>query len=327
MTPLKVYVTRMIPDEGLARLRERCEVSVNPEDRPLTRAELLTRSAGMDGVLGLLTDRIDAGFFDAVPGLKGYANYAVGYDNIDLPEATRRGIPVSNTPDVLTQATAELAWTLLLAVARRVVESDRVMRSGTWPGWGPLQFIGADVSGKTLGIVGPGRIGQAMARMSKGFGMRVVYWGGRQPSRVLEDEMGAERLSFAELLSQSDFISVHLPLNPETRHLFNADTLRMMKPTAFLINTARGPVIDEADLVEALNKRIIAGAGLDVYEAEPKMAPGLDTCPPAVLLPHVGSGTHSSRTGMALLAAENLLAMLEGRTPPTCLNPEVLSKK
>lgn len=326
MSRPKVYVTRMIPEEGLAYLRERFEVAVNPDDRPLARKELLARVAGAEGVLGLLTDRIDAGFFEAAPLLKGYANYAVGYDNIDVAEATRRGIPVSNTPDVLTQATAELAWALLFAVARRVVETDAVMRSGSWPGWGPLQFIGADVSGKTLGIVGPGRIGQAMARMSRGFGMRIVYWGGRTPSRVMEDELGAERLGFEELLAQSDFISIHVPLSPETKHLFNARTLRLMKPTAFLINTARGPVIDEAALVEALNARVIAGAGLDVYEQEPRMAEGLAGCPSAVLLPHVGSATHSSRTGMALLAARNLTAMLTGEAPPTCLNPEVLKK-
>ncbi len=319
-----VYVTRQIPDAGLAKLRERCNVTVNPADRPLSREELLAAVAEADGVLGLLTDKIDAGFFDAARRLKGYANYAVGFDNIDVPEATRRRIPVSNTPDVLTNATAELAWTLLLAVARRVVETDAVMRSGTWPGWGPLQFIGADVTGKTLGIVGAGRIGTAMARMSKGFAMQVLYTSRSRANEALETELGARRVGFDELLAQSDFVSIHAPLNPSTKHLFDAAAFAKMKRTAVLVNTGRGPVVKEEDLVAALNAGTIAGAGLDVYEAEPRMAAGLAQCRNAVLLPHVGSATVSARDGMSLLAAENLLAMLEGRRPPTCLNPEVL---
>jgi glyoxylate reductase len=324
MTRPKVYVTRRIPDPGLALLREHCTVEVNPEDRPLAREELLAKAADSDGVLGLLTDKIDAGFFDAAPRLKGYANYAVGFDNIDVPEATRRRIPVSNTPDVLTNATAELAWTLLLATARRVAEADKIMRSGTWPGWGPLQFIGADVTGKTLGIVGAGRIGTAMARMSRGFAMRVLYTSRSKPNPALEQELGAQRVEFDVLLAESDFVSIHAPLNPASRHLFNAAAFAKMKRTAILINTGRGPVIKEDDLVAALQAGTIAGAGLDVYEAEPKMAPGLAHCPNTVLLPHVGSATVSARDGMSLLAARNLLAMLQGQRPPTCLNPEVL---
>ena len=320
----KVYVTRRILDPGLDLLREHCAVEVNPEDRPLRRDELLAHVADADGVIGLLTDRIDAEFFDAARRLKGYANYAVGFDNIDVPEATRRRIPVSNTPDVLTNATAELAWTLLLAVARRVVETDAVMRSGTWPGWGPLQFIGADVTGKTLGIVGAGRIGTAMARMSKGFAMQVLYTSRSRANEALETELGARRVGFDELLAQSDFVSIHAPLNPSTKHLFDAAAFAKMKRTAVLVNTGRGPVVKEEDLVAALNAGTIAGAGLDVYEAEPRMAAGLAQCRNAVLLPHVGSATVSARDGMSLLAAENLLAMLEGRRPPTCLNPEVL---
>jgi glyoxylate reductase len=209
-------------------------------------------------------------------------------------------------------------------VARRVVETDAVMRSGTWPGWGPLQYIGADVSGKTLGIVGAGRIGTAMARMSRGFGMKVLYTSRSRANAVLEEELGARRVGFDELLAESDFVSIHAPLNPSTRHLFDAAALARMKRTAILVNTGRGPVIKEDDLVAALNQGVIAGAGLDVYEAEPRMAPGLALCRNAVLLPHVGSATISARDGMSLLAAENLLAMLQGRRPPTCLNPEVL---
>ncbi|WP_028575914.1 2-hydroxyacid dehydrogenase [Desulfomicrobium escambiense] len=324
MSRPRIFVTRRIPEAGLTRLRASFEVVVNPDDRPLTTEELHRGVADADAVVGLLTDRIDAAFFDAAPNLKGYANYAVGYDNIDVAEATRRGIPVSNTPDVLTMATAELAWALLFAVARRVVETDAVMRSGAWTGWGPLQFIGADVSGRTLGIVGAGRIGTAMARMSAGFNMRVLYTSSSSRNEELERDLGARRVEFDELLRESDFISIHTPLRPSTRHLFNADAFRLMKNTAILINTGRGPVIREDDLVAALRAGEIGGAGLDVYEMEPRMAEGLKDCPNTVLLPHIGSATHSTRDNMALLAAENIEAMLAGTRPPTILNPEVL---
>lgn len=324
MSRPRIFVTRRIPEAGLTRLRASFDVVVNLDDRPLTTEELHRGIADADAVIGLLTDRIDAAFFDAAPNLKGYANYAVGYDNIDVAEATRRGIPVSNTPDVLTMATAELAWALLFAVARRVVETDAVMRSGAWTGWGPLQFIGADVSGRTLGIVGAGRIGTAMARMSAGFGMRVLYTSSSSRNEELERDLGARRVDFDELLRESDFISIHTPLRPSTRHLFNADAFRRMKNTAILINTGRGPVIKEDDLVAALRSGEIGGAGLDVYEMEPRMAEGLKDCPNTVLLPHIGSATHSTRDNMALLAAENIEAMLAGTKPPTILNPEVL---
>jgi len=322
-----VYVTRLIPAAGLDLLRTVCEVEVNPDDRPLGRDELLAKVRDKDGVIGLLTDRIDGEFFDAAPRLKGYANYAVGFDNIDVAEATRRRIPVSNTPGVLTDATAELAWTLLFAVARRVVEADAVMRSGQWSGWGPLQFLGADVCGKTLGIVGAGRIGTAMALMSKGFRMSVVYSSssGRR-NDVLEAELGARLVPFEDLLAQSDFISLHAPLTPRSKHLFNAAAFRRMKDSAILINTGRGPLIKEDDLVDALKIGQIAGAGLDVYEFEPRLAQGLAALPNTVLLPHVGSATTSTRTNMATMAARNLLAMLSGGRPETCLNPEVLGR-
>lgn len=320
----KVYITRQIPKAGVELLRQAADVTVNAEDRPLSRQELLDNVADCDGVIGLLTERIDAEFFDAAPRLKGYANYAVGFDNIDVAEATRRGLPVSNTPGVLTDATAECAWALIFSVARRVVESDAVMRSGTWTGWGPLQFIGGDVTGKTLGIVGAGRIGTATALMSRGFGMKVLYTSssGRR-NEVLDEELGAQLVSFDDLLAQSDFISLHAPLTPETRHLFNADAFARMKKTAYLINTARGPVIDEAALVMALRDGEIAGAGLDVYENEPQMADGLADLDNVVVLPHIGSATISSRTDMATLAARNLLAMINGTQPETCLNPQL----
>ena len=321
-----VLVTRRIPEAGLALLRQTAEVWVNPEDRPLPREELLRRAATAHGVVGLLTDRIDAGFFDAAPLLRGYANYAVGYDNIDVPEATRRGLPVSNTPDVLTTATAELAWALIFAVARHVVASDAVLRAGDWPGWGPLQFIGQEVTGRTLGIFGPGRIGTAVARMSRGFAMPVVYCGGRRPNEVLERELGAVRLPFEAFLATADIISINAPLTPDTRHAFDAAAFARMKPDAILVNTGRGPIIDEAALVGALRARRIAGAGLDVYEFEPRLADGLAALPNAVVTPHIGSATATARDGMAVLAARNLLAMLAGGRPPTCLNPEVLAQ-
>jgi glyoxylate reductase len=322
MAKPSVYVTRRIPQEGIDLLEAACQVEVNPHDRALTREELLGKIKDRDGVIGLLTDRIDGEFFDTATRIKGYANYAVGFDNIDVPEATRRGVPVSNTPDVLTDATADMAWALLFAVARRIPETDPVMRSGTWPGWGPLQFIGADISGKTLGIVGAGRIGAAMALRSRGFNMKVLYTDTVINPKI-ENELLARRVEFDELLAESDFISIHTPLLPETRHLFNAAAFRKMKATAFLINTARGPVVDEAELVDALKNKEIAGAALDVYEFEPKMAQGLAALKNAVTTPHTASATPAARIGMATLAAKNLLAMLAGKPGPTCLNPEV----
>jgi len=246
----------------------------------------------------------------------------LGFDNIDVAEATRRRLPVSNTPGVLTDATAEMAWTLLFAVARRIVESDGVMRSGRWQGWGPLQFVGGDVTGKTLGVVGGGRIGQAFALKSRGFEMPVLY-ADERPNEILERDLGARRVSLEALLGASDFVSLHVPLTPATRHLIDHRALGLMKPTAYLINTARGPVVDEAALVEALQNGSIAGAGLDVYEDEPRMALGLASLANVVLAPHTGSATVSSRNRMALKAARNLLAMVEGGRAPDCLNPEI----
>lgn len=318
----KIYVTRRIPDAGLDLLRQHADVEVSPHDRPLTRAELIEAIQDADGVLSLLTDRIDGELMDAAPRVKGYANYAVGYDNMDVPAATARGIPLSNTPGVLTDATAGMAWALLFAVARRVVESDRFMRSGRWEGWGPLQFIGGDITGATLGIVGAGRIGTAMALGSRGFAMKVLY-ADEFPSDVLEKELGAKKVPLPELLAAADHVSVHVPLMAQTRHLMNEQTLALMKPTAYLINTSRGPVIDEAALVDALRERVIAGAGLDVYEDEPEMAPGLAELDNVVVTPHVASATRRTRDDMATLAARNVLAMAEGRRAETCINPEV----
>ncbi|HKL18974.1 MAG TPA: D-glycerate dehydrogenase [Halalkalibaculum sp.] len=320
----KIYITRRIPQPGIDYLSERFEVEVNPEDRVLRREELLEAVKSADGILCLLTDKIDAEFFDAAQHLKGVANYAVGYDNIDVPEASRRGIPVSNTPGVLTDATAEMAWTLLFSVARRVVESDGLMRSGAWGGWGPLQFIGGDVSGKTLGIVGTGRIGTAMALKSQGFNMKVIYTD-IADNPVLDEKCNARRVDFDTLLRESDFISIHVPLMESTRHLFNTDTFKKMKPSAYLINTSRGPVVNEAELVQALKNKELAGAGLDVYENEPAMVDGLADQVNTVLTPHTASATEEARTNMALKAARNLASMLEeGVAPPDCVNKEIL---
>lgn len=320
----KIYVTRKIPQPGIDYLAERYDVEVNPHDRPLTRNELLKNIRGFDGVLCLLTDKIDKEVFDAAPEVKGFANYAVGYDNIDVKAASERKIPVSNTPGVLTDATAEMAWALLFSASRRVIESDSFMRSGKWEGWGPLQFIGGDISGSTLGIVGAGRIGTAMALKSAGFGMKVLYSDGFE-NKVLEDKLGAKKVSFDELIEKSDYISIHVPLIPETRGLFNMDIFKKMKKTAYLINTARGPIVNESDLVKALEKGEIAGAGIDVFENEPLAAQGLSDLSNIVMTPHTASATVSSRTNMALKAASNLDAMIKGEKAPDCINPEIYS--
>ncbi len=318
-----VFVTREIPKEGIDLLRAKGYlVTVSPHDRPLERDELLASIADSDGVICLLTDRIDAQAFDAARKAKGFANCAVGFDNLDVKEATKRGIPLSNTPGVLTNATAEMAWALLFAISRRVVESDAVMRSGGWKGWGPLQFIGGDVSGKTLGIVGAGRIGTAMAMMSRGFDMKVLY-ADEMRNELLENKLGAEQVSLDRLLAESDFVSVHASLLESTRHLLGASQFALMKRSAYLVNTARGPVIDEAALVIALRDGVIAGAGLDVYEFEPKMASGLADLRNVVVCPHTASATVSSRSAMSSTAALNLIAMMEGHRAPNCLNPEV----
>ncbi len=320
----KVFITRKLPEVAEQILKEAGhQVVVSSQDGPLPRKEFLKGIARADAVITLLTDQVDGEAMDAAGDIKGFANYAVGFDNMDVPAATDRGIPLSNTPGVLTDATAEMAWALLFAVSRRVIESDRVMRSGLWPGWGPMQFIGSDVGGRTLGIVGAGRIGTAMALKSRGFEMPVLYVDENR-NELLERELGAKKVDFETLLRESDYISVHVPLMPSTKHLFHREVFREMKHTAYLINTARGPVVNEAELVEALKAGEIAGAGLDVFEYEPKMVDGLATLDNVVITPHTASATEGSRNGMAELAARNVLAMLEGKMPETCLNPGVL---
>ena len=321
-----IYVTRRIPQPGIDLLIESgFDVDVSPHDRVLTRGELLEAVKGRDALLPLLTDGIDGEVMDAAGDVKIIANYAVGYNNIDVVEATRRGIIVTNTPGVLTDATADIAWTLLMSAARRVVASDRFTREGKFEAWAPMLFLGADIAGRTLGIVGAGRIGAAVAERAKGFRMKIVYTGkNRKPE--FEREFGAEYLGLDELLAASDFVSLHCPLTPETTHLIGAPELAKMKPHAILINTARGPVVDEAALVDALEENRIAGAGLDVYEEEPKLHPGLIELDNATLLPHIGSATIETRTKMATIAAGNIVAFFKGEKPPTVVNPEVLEK-
>jgi len=312
-----VLVTRRIPEPGLALLRKQgLRVIVHGRDRPMTRSELLKGVARAEGLLAQLVDRIDETVFDAAPRLRVVANYAVGHDNIDKDAARARGVTVTNTPRVLTDATAELAWALLLSAARRVAEGDRQLRVAAFPGWAPLFHLGQGLRGKTLGIVGAGRIGAAVARMSAGFEMRVIYWG-RSRNREMEAKQDARRVALDRLLRESDFVSIHLPGGPGTRRLIGRRELSLMKPTAVLVNTARGTVVDEKALVAALRRGRPFAAGLDVYEKEPRLAPGLARLPNVVLAPHIGSATLETRTGMALLAAENIAAVLSGKKPLT----------
>jgi len=327
MAKKRVLVTRNLPGTALETLKARVEVVANEEDRTLTREELLTLCAGMDGILCLLTDTIDAAVMEAAgPQLTVISNYAVGYNNIDVAEATRRGIMVTNTPGVLTEATADMAWALLFAAARRVVEGDRLTRSGGFTGWSPTLLLGAEIRRRTLGLIGLGRIGEAMVKPAHGFAMRVVYYDIKRRPPAEEEALGVTYLPLPELLAVADFISVHVPLLPETHHLIDEAALRRMKPTAILINTSRGPVVDEQALVRALREGWIAGCGLDVFEDEPRLAPGLADCPNAVLTPHIASATLATRSKMAEMAVENLLAALEGQRPPNLVNPEVLAK-
>lgn len=301
----------------MALLESRVALTCNAHERDLTREELLGLVRGQHGVISMLTDRLDAEVFDAAPNLKVVSNYAVGYNNIDVAAARARGIVVTNTPGVLTDATADLTWALILGIARRVGEGERIVRSGTWTGWAPTQLLGAELRGGGLGIVGLGRIGRAVAIRAQGFGMRVVY---ATRGSAPDAQPDWQALPLTDLLKTADVVSLHVPLTDQTRHLIGASELAMMKPTAYLINTSRGPVVDEAALAEALAHGRIAGAGLDVYEREPAIHPGLLACENALLLPHLGSATTQTRERMGLIAVENLLAVLEGRRPPYPVN-------
>jgi glyoxylate reductase len=325
MAKPKVYVTRELPERGLKIIKEHFDVEVWPEYAPPPKKVIIEKVKNVDALASLLSDKIDAEVFDAAPKLKIVAQMAVGFDNIDIQEATKRGIYVTNTPEVLTDTTADFAWALLMAVARRVVEADKYVRSGQWKvGWHPMMLQGRDVYGATIGIVGAGRIGYAVAKRATGFNMKILYYD-VIPRPEMEKELGAKRVDLDTLLRESDFVSIHVPLMKETYHMINAEKLKLMKKTAYLINNARGPVVDEKALYEALKEGRIAGAGLDVFEQEPTPVDNpllkLDN---VVVAPHISSATYETRSKMAEMVAENLVAFFEGRKPPNLVNPEVM---
>ena len=315
----KVFVARRIPDEGIDPIAAACDLDLWDGDLPPPRDELLRRVAGCDGVLTLLTDRVDDEFLDAAgPGLKVVANYAVGFDNIDVAACARRGVAVGNTPGVLTETTADLAFALLMAAARRLPEGDRYVRDGSWKTWGPLLLLGPDVNGATIGIVGFGRIGQAVAKRAQGFGMRILYHDVNELPEEVTGPLGASFRPLEDLLAESDFVSLHVNLSPVTRHLINAETLGWMKPTAVLVNTSRGPVVDQVALADALRSGRLWAAALDVTDPEPipmdDPLVGLENC---LIVPHIASASRATRGKMAAMAAANVLAGVRGEPLPT----------
>jgi len=327
MSRPNVYITRSIPEQTIVELKKTCDVEVNPHDRALTREELINAVKDRDAVVTLLTDNVDADVLDAAgPQCKIVANYAVGFNNFDTKAATQRGIIMTNTPGVLDKATATHAWALLLAAAKRISESERFVRDGKWKGWSPMTFIGQDVDGKTLGIAGLGRIGSMFARKAAAFDMKIIYTN-EQRNEEFEKQYGATFVDKDALLKESDFLSIHLPLTPETKYYIGAAELAKMKPSAILINAARGPLVNEKELVEALRNKVIWGAGLDVFEDEPKLADGLDKLDNVVIVPHIASATLETRLAMGKIVTDNILAVLNGEQPITCINPEVLKSK
>ncbi|HEX2031761.1 MAG TPA: D-glycerate dehydrogenase [Actinomycetota bacterium] len=325
--PPRVLLTRWLPDPVMGFLEGRCQLTAWDGDGPMPRDRLLAEARGLDGILALLTDRIDGEVLDAAgPGLRVVANYAVGFDNVDVSACTARGVVVTNTPDVLTAATADLTWALILAAGRRVAEGDRLIRAGVQWEWAPGFMLGREVTGATLGIVGFGRIGQAVAARAGGFGMPLRYHArSRKPDA--EAATGAEPRDLPLLLAESDIVSVHVSLTPRTAHLFDAAAFRAMKPTAVFVNTSRGGVVDERALAEALRSGEIAAVGLDVFEREPEVHSELVALPNVVLTPHLGSATVEARTAMGMAAARNLVDALEGRRPPAAVNPEALGAR
>jgi glyoxylate reductase len=324
----KVFVARRLPEDGLEPIRAATNARIWEDDLPPPRAELLAAVAGCDGVLTLLTDRVDDEFLHAAgPGLKVVSNYAVGFDNVDVPACTARGVAVGNTPGVLTDTTADLAFALLMAAARRIPEGDRYVRAGKWKTWGPLLLLGPDVHGATIGIVGFGRIGQAVARRATGFGMTILYHDVHRADPAVEAEHRATFLPLEELLARSDYVSLHVNLTPETKGLIDAEKLGWMKPTAVLVNTSRGPVVDPRALEDALRSGTIGAAALDVTDPEPIPADdpllSLDNC---LVVPHIASASRATRGKMAEMAAANLLAGVRGERLPTPVNPEVYDR-
>ncbi|MEM2943697.1 MAG: D-glycerate dehydrogenase [Methanomassiliicoccales archaeon] len=323
MSQFEVLITRRIPEAGLQLLHGEVFIDIFEGEAPITRSELLARVRGKHGLLCLLSDVIDREVMEAAgPQLKVISNYAVGYNNIDVEEATRRGILVTNTPGVLTEATADLTWALIMACARRIPESDKFVREGRFVGWDPMLLLGQEVYGRTIGIIGLGDIGTAVARRAKGFNMKILYHN-RKRNVEGEKEVGAEYRSLEDLLRESDFVTLHVPLTKETYHLIGERELNLMKKSAILVNVARGEVVDEKALIAALNERKIAYAGLDVFENEPHVNPELFKLENVVLTPHTGSATYESRNRMAIMAARNLLDGLKGKRPHNLVNPAV----
>ena len=322
----RILVTREVFDETLGYLAQHCEVDSNQQDSPLSPDALAQRLAGRDGLMCCLTDRIDAMLLDACPQLKAVANIAVGYNNIDLAACTARGIMATNTPGVLDDSTADLAWALMLATARRITEVESCIRAGQWTGWRLKQWLGVDVHHATLGIIGMGRIGQTIARRAAGFDMKVIYNNRKRLSQDIERRLNATYASKDELLAQADFVVLQVPYSPETHHLIGAAELRKMKPSAILINSTRGGVVDDAALIDALSNGALRGAGLDVFENEPRLNPAFLQLRNVVLTPHIGSSTEATRQAMAMTAAKNLVAALTGGNPPNLLNPEARKK-
>ena len=322
----KVLVTRKVFEETLTLLSKHCDVESNQRDVPFTPTQLVKRLQGKGGAIALLTDIFDDRVLAQSPDLKIVCNLAVGFNNIDLKACTRRGIMVTNTPGVLDDTTADFTWCLLMATARRVVEADKFLRAGKWKGWAFTYFMGHDVHRKTLGIVGLGRIGKGVARRAKGFDMRVIYHDPTRVDETTERELGVMYVDKRTLLRESDFVSLHVPLLPETTHFISHGEFALMKRTAILINASRGPVLDEKALIKALKEGKIAGAGLDVYEKEPKVERGLIGLKNVVLAPHIASSSFETRVKMATMAANNCIAGLTGQRPPNILNPEVLGR-
>lgn len=318
----KIFLTRRLPPESMRRLESESQLSHGDLDRVLSRQEIIEGVRQADGLLCLLTDQIDSEVLDSNPNLKVVSNYAVGFNNIDVQAATERGIAVTNTPGVLTDCTADMAWALLMSSARRVVEGDRLVRSQKWGGWEPLQLLGSEVSGATIGFVGFGRIARATAKRAQAFDMQVLYWNRTRLAESEEQSLGVQYRSFTDLFPQCDFVSVHVALTDQTHHLLSAREFESMKPTATLINTARGAVVDEAALVQALRCKQIAAAALDVYENEPEVHPALFEMPNVVLAPHLGSATVQTRTKMGTLAIDNCLAACRGQRPANLVNPD-----
>jgi glyoxylate reductase len=321
-----IFSTRQLFQAARTILDEHFQVDYWKGDK-LSRADLLKHVADKDGLVCLLTEKVDEELLSTAPKLRIAATVSVGYDNIDVPACTKHKVVATNTPGVLDDTTADFAWTLLMAVARRLLEGDSWMRSGTWNGWDLDQLVGGDVWGKTLGVLGFGRIGRGVARRAQGFQMRVLYNDAVRAPADVEKELNAEFVDRDRLFRESDFISLHVPLLPDTRHLISKDNLEKMKRTAFLINTSRGPVVDEAALAEALENKKIAGAALDVFEHEPKVHPALLTRKDVILTPHMASASLDTRTKMAVMAANNVVALFEGRRPPNALNADALGMK